>query len=97
MTIGKWLLSDVKVFRLDEPTPSIDIGAKTEILQLARRMAKEGKSVIIVSFEFEDRLAACDRIIVMRDGRLVADKAAHDTNDHELLLVAGGKDNTGPK
>lgn len=97
VTIAKWLFSDVKVFLLDEPTAGIDIGAKTEILQLVRRLAEEGKSVIIVSSEFEELMAACDRIIVMRDGRKVAEKAAHDTNEHELLLLAGGKDNTNPQ
>lgn len=97
VTIAKWLFSDVKVFLLDEPTAGIDIGAKTEILQLVRRLAEEGKSVIIVSSEFEELMAACDRIIVMRDGRKVAEKAAHDTNEHELLLLAGGKDSTNPQ
>ena len=61
-----------------------------------RQLAEAGKSVIIVSSEFEELMAACDRIIVMRDGRQVGEKAAHDTNEHELLLLAGGKDNTNP-
>ncbi len=92
VTIAKWLFSDAKVFLLDEPTAGIDIGAKTEILQLVRKLAEDGKSVIIVSSEFEELMAACDRIIVMRDGRQVAEKAAHETSEHELLLLAGGKD-----
>ena len=96
VTIAKWLFSDVQVFLLDEPTAGIDIGAKTEILMLVRQLAEAGKSVIIVSSEFEELMAASDRIIVMRDGRKVAEKAAHDTNEHELLLLAGGKDNSTP-
>jgi ribose transport system ATP-binding protein len=96
VTIAKWLFSDVQLFLLDEPTAGIDIGAKTEILRLVRQLAEEGKSVIIVSSEFEELMAACDRIIVMRDGRKVAEKPAHDTNEHELLLLAGGKDSTHP-
>ena len=87
-----WLFSDVKIYLLDEPTAGIDIGAKTEILYLVRQLADEGKSVIIVSSEFEELMAACDRIIVMRDGHVVAERAAHETNEHELLMLAGSKD-----
>lgn len=96
VTIAKWLFSDVKVFLLDEPTAGIDIGAKTEILLLVRQLAEEGKSVIIVSSEFEELMAACDRIIVLRDGHQVSAKAAHETNEHELVMLAGGKHRAEP-
>lgn len=91
VTIAKWLYSDVKVFLLDEPTVGIDIGAKTEILKLVRRLAEAGKAVIIVSSEFEELLAVSDRIIVLRDGKRVAERLASETWEHELLLLAGGK------
>jgi ribose transport system ATP-binding protein len=91
VTIAKWLFSDVKLFLLDEPTAGIDIGAKTDILRLVRQLASEGKSVIIVSSEFEELLAVADRILVMRDGRCVAERNAHETSEHELLLLAGGQ------
>lgn len=91
VTIGKWLFSDVKVFLLDEPTAGIDIGAKTDILMLVRELAAAGKSAIIVSSEFEELLAVSDRILVMRDGRCIAERAAHDTSEHELILLAGGQ------
>lgn len=94
VTIAKWLFSDVKVFLLDEPTAGIDIGAKTDILFLVRQLAGEGKSIIIVSSEFEELLAVCDRILVMRDGRWVAERAAHESSEHELLLLAGGQNAT---
>jgi ribose transport system ATP-binding protein len=91
VTIAKWLFSDVKLFLLDEPTAGIDIGAKTDILRLVRKLASEGKSIIIVSSEFEELLAVCDRILVMRDGQPVAERRVHDTSEHELLLLAGGQ------
>ena len=91
VTIAKWLFSDVKLFLLDEPTAGIDIGAKTEILRLIRLLAADGKAVIIVSSEFEELLAVCDRIIVMRDGRCVAERHVYETTEHELLLLAGGQ------
>ena len=91
VTIAKWLFSDVELFLLDEPTAGIDIGAKTDILFLIRRLAEEGRSIIIVSSEFEELLAVCDRILVMRDGRCVAEQLAHETSEHQLLLLAGGQ------
>jgi ribose transport system ATP-binding protein len=91
VTIAKWLFSDVKVFLLDEPTSGIDIGAKTDILLLVRELAAAGKSVIIVSSEFEELLAVSQRILVMRDGRCIAERPAHETSEHELILLAGGQ------
>jgi ribose transport system ATP-binding protein len=94
VTIAKWLFSNVEVLLLDEPTAGIDIGAKTEILLLVRQLADDGKSIIIVSSEFEELLAICDRILIMRDGRCVAERLAHETSEHELLLLAGGRSAT---
>lgn len=95
VTIAKWLYSDVSLFLLDEPTAGIDIGAKTDILHLVRRLADEGKSVIIVSSEFEELLAVADRILVMRDGQCVAERPVHETSEHDLLLLAGGAQKDG--
>jgi ribose transport system ATP-binding protein len=91
VTIAKWLYSDVDVFLLDEPTAGIDIGAKTDILILVRRLASEGKAVIVVSSEFEELILASDRIVVLRDGRCVAQRVVADTSEHELVLLAGGQ------
>ncbi|MFM0348810.1 sugar ABC transporter ATP-binding protein [Paraburkholderia sp. RL17-347-BIC-D] len=91
VTIAKWLFSDVKVFLLDEPTAGIDIGAKTDVLLLVRELAAAGKAVIMVSSEFEELLAVSSRILVMRDGRCIAERAGHETSEHELMLLAGGK------
>jgi ribose transport system ATP-binding protein len=85
------LFSDVKVFLLDEPTVGIDIGTKTEILMLVRRLAEAGKAVIIVSSEFEELLAVSHRIIVMRDGQQIAERLVDDTDEHDLTLLAAGK------
>ena len=91
VTIGKWFFSDVKLFLLDEPTAGIDIGAKTDILRLIRRLASEGKSVVVVSSEFEELLAVSDWILVMRDGKCIGVRDARMVSEHELLLLAGGQ------
>jgi ribose transport system ATP-binding protein len=91
VTIAKWLYSDVQVFLFDEPTAGIDIGAKTDILMLTRKLAGEGRAVIFVSSEFEELMAVSDRILVLREGRCVAERAVADTSEHELVLLSGGK------
>ena len=93
VTIAKWFFSDVKLFLLDEPTAGIDIGAKADILRLIRALAEQGKSVIVVSSEFEEILAVADRVLVMRDGACVAERRADETSEHDLLLLAGGQGN----
>ena len=69
----------------------IDIGAKTEILLLIRKLAAAGKALIVVSSEFEELLAVSDRIIVMRDGHQVAERLTDETDEHDLTLLAAGK------
>lgn len=91
VTIAKWLFSDVKVFLLDEPTAGIDIGARLDILRLVRKLADAGKSVIIVSSDFEDLLSVADRVIVLRDGAIVAERTSEETSEHELVVLAGGQ------
>jgi ribose transport system ATP-binding protein len=89
VSIAKWLFGGARVFLLDEPTAGIDVGAKADILQLIRDLANGAAAVIIVSSEFEELLAVCDRILVMREGAFVAERGAADTSEHELILLAG--------
>lgn len=70
VVLGKWLASDPDIIILDEPTAGIDIGSKSEIIQLIRNLAAEGKGILMISSELNELLAACDRILVMADGRL---------------------------
>lgn len=94
VTIAKWLFNDVQLFLMDEPTHGIDIGAKADILVLIRKLAEQGQSVVFVSSDFEELLAVSDRILVMRDGQVVAERQTHETSEHELLLISGGKSAT---
>jgi ribose transport system ATP-binding protein len=94
VVIAKWLFNGVRLFLMDEPTHGIDIGAKADILLLIRQLAEQGQSVIFVSSDFEELLAVSDRILVMRDGKIVAERQTHETSEHELLLMSGGKSAT---
>lgn len=70
IVIGKWLASAPDILIMDEPTAGIDIGSKTEILQLVRVLASEGKSIIFISSELSELLAVADRIAVLKSGTI---------------------------
>ena len=90
VVFAKWLYGGARVFMLDEPTAGVDVGAKADILELVRGFAAEGGAVLMVSSEFEEILAVATRVLVVREGRIVAERAAHDTSEEELLMLANG-------
>lgn len=71
--LARWLARESELIILDEPTRGIDIGAKQEIYQLIRDLAAAGKGVLMVSSELPEVLALCDRILVMRGGRIAGE------------------------
>ncbi|MGH2762274.1 MAG: sugar ABC transporter ATP-binding protein [Thermoleophilaceae bacterium] len=68
VVLAKWLATDPEVLVLDEPTAGVDIGTKSEIVELVRGLADQGKGVIVISSELAELLAVADRIVVLRDG-----------------------------
>jgi ribose transport system ATP-binding protein len=93
VVIGKWLTPHTRLLLLDEPTAGVDIGARTDILRLIRALADQGLPVMLVSSEFEELLAVADRILVMRDGAVVAEREAGSCTEQELILLAGATKN----
>ena len=89
VVIGKWLTPHTRLLLLDEPTAGVDIGARTDILRLIRGLADAGLPVVLVSSELEELLAVADRILVMRDGGVVAEREAGACTEEELILLAG--------
>jgi ribose transport system ATP-binding protein len=73
VVIGKWLAANPDILILDEPTAGIDIGSKSEIIRLVRELAAAGKGIVMISSELSELLTACDRILVMSDGRVHQD------------------------
>jgi ribose transport system ATP-binding protein len=69
--LAKWLLTEPSVVLLDEPTRGIDVGAKHAVYTLMRRLAHEGKAIVMVSSELPEVIGMADRVLVMHDGRLV--------------------------
>ena len=93
VTVARWLFGATRLFLLDEPTAGIDIGTKTDILKLVRDLAKDGMAIVIVSSEFEELLAVATRIFVMCEGKIVAERPGHGTDEQELVLLAGATQN----
>ena len=85
---GKWLERQPQVFMMDEPTRGIDVGAKYEIYELIIKMAKEGKTIIVVSSEMPEILGITNRIGVMSNGRLSGIVSTKETNQEELLRLS---------
>ena len=85
---GKWLERDPEVFLMDEPTRGIDVGAKYEIYELIIKMAKMGKTIIVVSSEMPEILGITNRIGVMSGGRLAGIVNTGETNQEELLRLS---------
>ncbi|SEQ58843.1 sugar ABC transporter ATP-binding protein [Microlunatus flavus] len=89
--LARWLLRDCKVLLLDEPTRGVDIGARTEIYTLVRRLADSGVAVVVVSSEVEEVLGLADRVLVMREGSVVHEAPAADLDEAKVLdLVMEG-------
>jgi ribose transport system ATP-binding protein len=83
--LARWLLSNAHVFIFDEPTKGVDIGAKQQIYELMVGLAKEGKGILMVSSDMPELISVSDRIVVMREGRVVATVKSKGVTEHELL------------
>jgi ribose transport system ATP-binding protein len=91
VVLGRWLLRGCRVLLLDEPTRGVDVGARSEIYALVRRLADDGVAVVVVSSEVEEVLGLADRVLVMREGRVVHEGPAGDIDEHRVLdLVMEG-------
>ncbi|MBB1249749.1 sugar ABC transporter ATP-binding protein [Rhizobium sp. G21] len=90
VVIAKWLATKPKVIILDEPTKGIDIGSKAAVHEFMSELAAEGLSVIMVSSEIPEILGMADRVIVMREGRIVGEYAREGLTAEALVRAAAG-------
>lgn len=88
VVIGKWLGTNPEILLMDEPTAGVDIGTKSEILDLVRRIADSGKSVILVSSELPELLSVSDRILVLKDGHVSKSLNRDEIPSEEFLQLA---------
>ncbi|MFC6066596.1 sugar ABC transporter ATP-binding protein [Streptomyces ochraceiscleroticus] len=83
--LARWLLRGCRVLLLDEPTRGVDVGARAELYALIRRLADDGVAVLLVSSEVPEVLGLADRVLVLREGRVVHEGEAAALDEHRVL------------
>lgn len=88
VVIGKWLNRGAEVLLMDEPTRGVDVHAKNQTYETIKRLAREGGAVVFVSSEAEEVFLVCQRILVVHEGRVIAERRVEDTDTHEVLALS---------
>ena len=90
--LSRWLATKPDLVILDEPTRGIDVGAKGEIEDLIREISEQGISVLYISSEMDELVRGCDRVAVLRDGRVVGELTGEDiSSDNIMKAIAMGE------
>jgi ribose transport system ATP-binding protein len=98
VVLARWLLEECSVLLLDEPTRGVDVGARSEIYALVRRLAARGVAVVLVSSEVPEVLGLADRVLVVREGRVVREAPAAELDEGRVLdLVMEGRAEEGSR
>jgi ribose transport system ATP-binding protein len=90
VVIGKALMTQADILLLGDPTRGIDIGTKSEIYQLMRDLADQGKSILFYSTELPELIGVCNRVVVFKQGRISVMLEAHDITEHNMINAALG-------
>lgn len=92
VVIAKWVNTDADIYIFDEPTRGIDVGAKIEVYNVINKLCSEGKCVIMVSSELPEILGMSDRVIVMREGKVMGelDRDSEFFNQESIMKAAWG-------
>jgi rhamnose transport system ATP-binding protein len=91
VVLAKWLSRSPTVIIVDEPTRGIDVGTKSEVHRILTELARGGVAVLVISSELPEVLALADRILVMREGRIVAELPGEGANEEQILAAATGQ------
>jgi len=97
LAVGRWLaaLEHVDVLLLDEPTQGIDVGARRDLYELMRHLARdEGKAILFTSSDPEETLSLADRVLVLRRGQIVAELPREACTEQKILSIAHGAEIT---
>lgn len=95
VVISKWLSTEPEILIMDEPTAGVDIGTKTEIVEMARNLANEGKGVVIISSELQELLSISDRIVIVKNGSIVDEMLRSEIQSEDRLhqILQGAQSN----
>ncbi len=86
--LSRWMAIKPKLLVLDEPTRGVDVGAKAEIYRLIRALAAEGVAVLLISSELPEVIGLCDRVLVMKEGRLMGELQAEALSEESIMTLA---------
>jgi ribose transport system ATP-binding protein len=90
VSFSKWIAAGCKCVILDEPTRGVDVGAKAEIYRIINEIAEKGVAVIVVSSEMLELINICDRVVVMRGGRITGEVGKGELTENNLISLAMG-------
>ena len=90
LLLARWIMKKLKVLIIDEPTRGVDVGAKSEIYDFIRKIAKNGTAVIVISSELPEVLTLCDRIMVMCQGRKTGELHHEEATEEKLMHLLAG-------
>lgn len=90
VVVGNWLNCEPAVILFDEPSRGIDVAAKQQIFRIMEEQSRNGVSIIMVSTELEELVDVCDRILIMKDGKITGETLAEDITGNELYKVCMG-------
>ena len=90
VVLAKWLLTDADIFIFDEPTRGIDVGAKVEVYKLVNELLARGAAVVMISSELPEVMGMSDRVLVLRDGRIVAEFTRAEADAEAIMAFAAG-------
>jgi len=90
VVLSKWLAANPRVLILDEPTHGVDVGTKAEVHRTISGLAAQGLTILLISSELLEILGMSDRILVMREGRLVAELSREEATQERVIQAAAG-------
>ena len=86
--IARWIANHPEILLCDEPTRGIDVGAKAEVYEILRDIAKQGIGIVMVSSELPELLSLCDRIIIMHEGRVTGELSREEASEEQIMRYA---------
>jgi rhamnose transport system ATP-binding protein len=90
VVLAKWLAAEPRILILDEPTHGVDVGTKADVHRTISQLAAEGLSILLISSELPEILGMSDRVLVMREGRIVAELDRAEASQERVIAAAAG-------
>ena len=90
VVLSKWLAAEPRILILDEPTHGVDVGTKADVHRTISHLAAQGLTILMISSELPEILGMSDRVLVMREGRLIAELTREEATQERIIQAASG-------